>query len=217
MKIWILHDSRECYLFWKKNTIVKRKNIEIIFWSSTKPFAFKCITQAQRTVQETPISWQTDHFGVTFFAFSQIPVFGHQSTSKFIINPMVTNFISMAITWPISVHKIKIKKITRFDITYVNTKKKIGLNDKTTKQLLMRHFANWIYVITYVIKHLSLSLKIQFKMAKLTEHTLILNTVTNYFRPGSAQATEVIQKCAGATGNWLCQNISMNRRKYEIY
>lgn len=32
----------------------------------------------------------------------------------------------------------------------------------------MRHFANWIYVITYVIKHLSLSLKIQFKMAKLT-------------------------------------------------
>lgn len=100
----------------------------------------------------------------------------------------------------------------------VNTKKKkIGLNDKTTKQLLMRHFANWIYVITYVIKHLSLSLKIQFKMAKLTEHTLILNTVTNYFRPGSAQATEVIQKCAGATGNWLCQNISMNRRKYEIY
>lgn len=125
----------------------------------------------------------------------------------------------MAITWPISVHKIKIKKITRFDITYVNTKKnnKIGLNDKTTKQLLVRHFANWIYVITYVIKHLSLSLKIQFKMAKLTEHTLILNTVTNYFRPGSAQATEVIQKCAGATGNWLCQNISMNRRKYEIY
>lgn len=57
----------------------------------------------------------------------------------------------------------------------------------------MRHFANWIYVITYVIKHLSLSLKIQFKMAKSTEHTLILNTVTNYFRPGSAQATEVIQ------------------------
>lgn len=164
-----------------------------------------------------PISWQTDHFGVTFFAFSQIPVFGHQSTSKFIINPTVTIFISMAITWPISVHKIKIKKITRFDITYVHTKKKIGLNDKTTKQLLMRHFANWIYVITYVIKHLSLSLKIQFKMAKLTEHTLILNTVTNYFRPGSAQATEVIQKCAGATGNWLCQNISMNRRKYEIY
>lgn len=168
--------------------------------------------------QETPISWQNDHFGVTFFAFSQIPVFGHQSTSKFIINPTVTIFISMAITWPISVHKIKIKKITRFDITYVNTKKKKnGLNDKTTKQLLMRHFANWIYVITYVIKHLSLSLKIQFKMAKLTEHTLILNTVTNYFRPGSAQATEVIQKCAGATGNWLCQNISMNRRKYEIY
>lgn len=138
MKIWILHDSRECYLFWKKNTIVKRKNIEIIFWSSTKPFAFKCITQAQRLLQhgnrhaqaarpwrqETPISWQTDHFGVTFFAFSQIPVFGHQSTSKFIINPTVTNFISMAITWPISVHKIKIKKITRFDITYVNTKKK---------------------------------------------------------------------------------------------
>lgn len=26
--------------FEKKNTIVKRKNIEIIFWSSTKPFAF---------------------------------------------------------------------------------------------------------------------------------------------------------------------------------
>lgn len=24
----------------KKNTIVKRKNIEIIFWFSTKPFAF---------------------------------------------------------------------------------------------------------------------------------------------------------------------------------
>lgn len=74
--------------------------------------------------QEMPISWQTDHFGVTFFAFSQIPVFGHQSTSKLIINATVTIFISMAITWPISVHKIKIKKITRFDITYVNTKKK---------------------------------------------------------------------------------------------
>lgn len=54
-------------------------------------------------------------------------------------------------------------------------------------------------------------------MAMLTEHTLVLNTVTNYFRPGSAQITEVIQKCAGATGNWLCQNISMNRGKYEIY
>lgn len=58
MKIWILHDSRECYLFWKKNTIVKRKNIEIIFWSSTKPFAFKCITQAQRTVYLFTATWQ---------------------------------------------------------------------------------------------------------------------------------------------------------------
>lgn len=58
MKIWILHDSRECYLFWKKNTIVKRKNIEIIFWSSTKPFAFKCIAQAQRTVYLFTAAWQ---------------------------------------------------------------------------------------------------------------------------------------------------------------
>lgn len=58
MKIWILHDSRECYLFWKKNTIVKRKNIEIIFWSSTKPFALKCITQAQRTVYLFTAAWQ---------------------------------------------------------------------------------------------------------------------------------------------------------------
>lgn len=127
MKIWILHDSRKCYLFWKKNTIVKRKNIEIIFWSSTKPLLQHGNRHAQAARpwrQETPISWQTDHFGVTFFAFSQIPVFGHQSTSKFIINPTVTILISMAITWPISVHKIKIKKITRFDITYVNTKKK---------------------------------------------------------------------------------------------
>lgn len=143
MKIWILHDSRECYLFWKKNTIVKRKNIEIIFWSSTKPFAFKCITQAQRTVYLFTAAWQqacasgkamktgdADFLANRpfwcNFAFSQIPVFGHQSTSKFIINPTVTILISMAITWPISVHKIKIKKITRFDITYVNTKKKLA-------------------------------------------------------------------------------------------
>lgn len=42
----------------KKNTIVKRKNIEIIFWSSTKPFAFKCITQAQRTVYLFTAAWQ---------------------------------------------------------------------------------------------------------------------------------------------------------------
>lgn len=123
--------------FEKKNTIVKRKNIEIIFWSTTnvshrrKGLYIYLLQHGNRHAQaarpwrqETPISWQTDHFGVTFFAFSQIPVFGHQSTSIFIINPTVTIFISMAITWPISVHKIKIKKITRFDITYVNTKKK---------------------------------------------------------------------------------------------
>lgn len=44
--------------FEKKNTIVKRKNIELIFWSSTKPFAFKCITQAQRTVYLFTAAWQ---------------------------------------------------------------------------------------------------------------------------------------------------------------
>lgn len=39
-EIWILHDSRECYLFWKKNTIVKRKNIEIITSTKYKAFRF---------------------------------------------------------------------------------------------------------------------------------------------------------------------------------
>lgn len=48
---------------------------------------------------------------------------------------MVIIFILMVIMWFIFVYKIKIKKIIRFDIIYVNIKKnnKIGLNDKIMK------------------------------------------------------------------------------------
>lgn len=50
--------SRMLFVLEKKIRLLKEKNIEIIFWSSTKPFAFKCITQAQRTVYLFTAAWQ---------------------------------------------------------------------------------------------------------------------------------------------------------------